>query len=297
MQTIARGTPLLWVLVATHMTFVVSNRLFEFASGAVVPAVAISLGIIITTLHALRRYSVKEYLVFMALTFVISSTYENMSVITGFPFGEYYYSDKIGPKLFLVPLVIAPAYFAGGYYAWTIAHVLLGLYDQRPRGLDVVRVPMIAAMIMVMWDMIMDPGNATVNQSWIWETGGSYFGVPVSNYLGWLLCVYTFFQLFALYLARGTKAAETTAEPALEARRIDRSYWYLAVIPFFAMSLSWVMRAFTFDHTIVTDPSGQVWNTQHLFETMLLVAIFTMWFVCLLSAMLISKQPSAPAAE
>lgn len=292
MQTVARGTPLLWVLVAVHLTFVVSNRLFEFASGAVVPAVAISLGLVITTIHALKRYSLKEYLIFVALTFVISSAYENLSVMTGFPFGDYYYSDKIGPKLFLVPLVIAPAYFAGGYYAWTIAHVLLGLYDQRPRGLDIVRVPMIAAVVMVMWDMVMDPGNATVNQSWIWENGGSYFGVPVSNYLGWLLCVYTFFQLFALYLARGSQPAPAS----VEIMPIDRSYWYLAVIPFFSMSLSWAMRAVTFDHQIVTDPSGQEWNTLHLFETMFLVAIFTMWFVCLLSAMLISKQPRSPAS-
>lgn len=42
----------------------------------------------------------------------------------------------------------------------------------------------------------MDPGMAAAG-NWIWEHGGSYFGVPLHNYLGWLLTT------FLVYLGAG----------------------------------------------------------------------------------------------
>ena len=46
---------------------------------------------------------------------------KNTSILTGFLFGHYHYTDALGPKLFMVPLLIGPAYFANGYVAWVIA--------------------------------------------------------------------------------------------------------------------------------------------------------------------------------
>src|SRR3979490_112184 len=51
---------------------------------------------------------------------------ENIGVLTGFPFGHYHYTDVLGPKLFLVPLLIGPAYFATGYLAWVLSTILVG---------------------------------------------------------------------------------------------------------------------------------------------------------------------------
>src|SRR5262245_5726171 len=52
-----------------------------------------------------------EFLIFFVITFIVSNFYENLSILTGFPFGHYHYTETLGPKLFLVPLLIAPAYF------------------------------------------------------------------------------------------------------------------------------------------------------------------------------------------
>jgi hypothetical protein len=49
----------------------------------------------------------------------------DLDILTGFPFGHYVYTDKLGPKLWLVPLLIMPAYFSMGYIAWTLGHVRL----------------------------------------------------------------------------------------------------------------------------------------------------------------------------
>ena len=55
---------------------------------------------------------------------------------------------------------------------------------------------------MTQWDVVMDPPEATISKAWIWHDGGAHFGVPVSNYLGWLLTSWLFYQAFAIYLSR-----------------------------------------------------------------------------------------------
>ena len=136
---------------------------------------------------------------FLVVCLGVSNAFENLSILTGFPFGWYHYSDALGPKLFLVPVLIGPAYFGMGYLSWTLARAILGDDNSRLAGLRSFATPMIASFIMVSWDLTIDPMASTINGSWIWRDGGSYFGVPVSNFLGWYLTVYVFFQCFAVY--------------------------------------------------------------------------------------------------
>ena len=44
-----------------------------------------------------------------------------------------------------------------------------------------------------------DPVWSTVLRGWVWRDGGPWFGVPLSNYLGWYLTVFTIYILFALF--------------------------------------------------------------------------------------------------
>jgi hypothetical protein len=110
------------------------------------------------------------------IAFIVSNFYENLSILTGFPFGHYHYTEALGPKLFLVPLLIAPAYFGCGYLAWSLAHVFVGVFGNKLRAEQIWRVPLVAAFVMVLWDLTMDPIAATVQKQWIWHDGGSYFG-------------------------------------------------------------------------------------------------------------------------
>src|SRR5262249_60992770 len=120
---------------------------------------------------------------------------------------HYHYPEALGPKLFLVSLLIAPAYFGCSYLAWSLAHVLVGAFGNKLRAEQIWRVPLVAAFVMVMWDLTMDPIAATVQKQGIWRDGGSYVGVPFVNNLGWLLCGYTIFQLFAIYTSRHSVAS------------------------------------------------------------------------------------------
>jgi putative membrane protein len=175
-------------------------------------------------LHGAVRYHWSGILIFLVMCLVVSNVLENTSILTGFPFGHYYYTSGLGPKLFLVPLLIGPAYFGTGYLAWVLSTVLIG--DVRSKGswFTTFAAPFIASFMMVAWDLGMDPTSSTIRHLWIWEQGGGYFGVPLTNYLGWFFTVYVFFQLFALSL-RLRKASRDREELTL-----PRSYYAQAIV-------------------------------------------------------------------
>jgi hypothetical protein len=69
----------------------------------------------------------------------------------------------------------------------------------------------------------MDPVWADIDHAWVWRDGGPYYGVPISNFFGWFLTVYIFYQLFALYLRNRAIIPSQT------------SHWRLAIL-FYAAS-------------------------------------------------------------
>src|ERR1700730_13422009 len=180
------GTPvklLLWALVVLYVVMTLLGTLTS------IPALLVSgplVGVVFALIHGARRYGWSGILTFLVVSLVVSNILENTSILTGFPFGHYHYTNNFGPKLFLVPVVIGPTYFSIGYLAWTLSTILVG---------DVRR-------------------YSSWLQSWIWEQGGGYFGVPLTNYLGWSFTVFLFLFLFALFLRfRKTEHRETWTLP------------------------------------------------------------------------------------
>src|SRR3981189_1503153 len=185
----------------------------------------------------------RHILVFLVLCLGISNVMENLGVMTGFPFGPYHYTDVLGPKLFLVPLLIGPAYFGTGYVSWVLANVLLET-DRRRDPLATFVGPVVATFIMVGWDVCLDPGSSTVLKLWIWEKGGGYFGVPLTNYLGWCLTVFLFLQTFALY--RAYRPEPLVAPP-------PRSHWLQASVFFAVMAMDFLALHYATQSVAVTD--------------------------------------------
>lgn len=259
----------LWLLIAAYalVTVIVDGAPATFASPASLP-LAILIPLLFALVHGTIRYGASGIAVFLVLCLGISNVMENVGVLTGFPFGRYYYTDVLGPKLFLVPLLIGPAYFGTGYLSWVLATVLLDA-DRRRDALATVAVPVVATFIMVGWDVCLDPGSSTIGGIWIWQDGGPYFGVPFGNYLGWALTVFLFFMAFALYRA---------ARPEPE-RVVPASYWYQACVLFAVMALDYPAGYFGTANKTVTDPTGRVWQTADIMGTAAVVSLFTMLFV------------------
>lgn len=107
---------------------------------------------------------------------------EFVGVATGWPYGHFEYLVDLGPMLaggvplglpvFFLPLVV------NSYL------LVLLLFGGRARR-AVVRLPAVVAVVLWM-DVVLDPGAVALG-FWAYHAGGAYHGVPVSNYLGWVL--------------------------------------------------------------------------------------------------------------
>src|SRR5260221_9617515 len=247
----------LWGLLSV---FTVVTLLRGLAPNVLPPLLSVALvtllPFVFVFVHGSLHYRFRDVLVFAAITLVVSNIFENLSILTGFPFGHYFYTDGLGPKLFLVPILIGPAYLGTGYLAWTLARIVLGENDKRLPGQQVWAVPVLASFLMVAWDLSFDPIASTLRQSWIWEQGGSYFGVPLSNFLGWFLTVLVLFQLFALYL-RGRSGAPSAAQT------LSRGYWLLAVAFYCVIAFGTPLNVLAQTGTAtLAHPGGVVWGKQ-----------------------------------
>ena len=266
---------ILWALVVIYGAVTIANTLFSLAI-PIAPLLLVS--VIFALIHGAMRYRWTGMVAFIAICLVVSNILENTSILTGFPFGHYHYTASLGAKLFLVPLLIGPAYFATGYLAWALSTVLIGDVRRESNALTTFAVPFIASFVMVMWDLCFDPTASTVNHAWIWEQGGGYFGVPLTNYLGWFLTVYLFLQLFALYLRFRSAGHEHTLT-------LPRSYHAQAVVMYGVMGLTYVLAYMVGGgNKLVTDAAGVVWQTASISEARAAVSIYTMIFVAALSA-------------
>jgi putative membrane protein len=267
-------TTILWVLAAAYAVALVAN--ISFGLGIPI-AVVLLISVAFALIHGAVRYGWTGIVAFVVISLVVSNILENTSILTGFPFGHYHYTDALGPKLFLVPLLIGPAYFANGYFAWVIGNVLVGELRRGSGALLTFAVPFIAAFVMVMWDLTLDPKASTIQHQWIWEQGGGYFGVPLTNYLGWFFTVYLFLQLFALFVRFRPGNGSTQNFP--------RSHFAQAVLMYAVMGLTPVLTFVVgVSNTQVTDAAGVVWQTRSIAEAMATVSVYTMLFAVALSA-------------
>jgi uncharacterized membrane protein len=276
---------LVWIFIALYVLMGAARLLQNPALQRLTPFISVAILMGFAVVHGVRRYGWRHFVAFFLITFVISWSYETSSILTGFPFGHYVYTDKLGPKLWLVPFLIMPAYFSMGYIAWTLGHVLLDRFDDRLKGAEVVLIPVLASFVMVMWDLCIDPASSTITGAWIWRDGGGYFGVPFVNFLGWYLCVFTIYLVFALYLQR---CAAWTRSASLG----ERSAWSLPALMYGAVMLPRLIEPLAGGSVQVTSHDGHVWWTDDIHMASALVALFTMLFVTVLALVRVGRSSS-----
>lgn len=275
---------ILWLLVAlTASMSIIGSMPFAVGIAGKLSMIATSARLLFALIHGSQRLGWRRLGIMFVIACIVSWCYESLSIATGFPFGHYVYTSELGPKIGTVPLMIMPSYFGVCYLAWVLAHVLLDRFDLKIQKSLMFAIPIIASFIMVMWDMSIDPASSTVKHEWIWRDGGGYFGVPFSNFMGWFLCVYTIFQLWAIYLMR-SKEIQNCAEDN------NKSSWYLVIVIYGSIFLGPIAAAFTTSDGSIADASSQVWPLKALYETLGLVSIFTMLFVICLAFFKVQKN-------
>jgi len=224
--------------------------------------------------HARAYYSGVEVAVFAACSVVVSNAMENLSILTGFPFGYYYHTPLAGPKLFNVPVLVTLVYLGLGYVSWMVTQVLLRRTRPANSKSLILVAPLVAAFVFSAWDLCIDPIYGTIYRAFIYQSPGAWFGTPVGNYFGWLLTTYLFYLLFSWFLA--SLGGGGSEEP-------KRLFWLQPIVVYAITALGIILGNLSGPHVAVTVANGRVWNTGDIYGASTVVTLFTMVFISLLA--------------
>jgi len=120
----------------------------------------------------------RDGIILFALLGFAALLIEISAIMTGFPYGHFGYSEHLGFKLFaVVPWTVA--------FAWP--PLLLGAFSvaanvTRVRLLRVV----ITTLALLAFDLVLDPGAVRLG-FWKYADPGYFYGVPISNFAGWIV--------------------------------------------------------------------------------------------------------------
>ncbi|MGQ3328258.1 bisanhydrobacterioruberin hydratase [Halorubrum sp. FL23] len=132
--------------------------------------------LVVGVLPAIDRRAVGWIGVLIAYTYAI----ELLGVATGWPYGSFEYIVSLGPMLGGVPLALPVFFIPLVVNAYLLCLLLLG--SRASNGW--LRLATVIAAVVAM-DVVLDPGAVALG---FWSFGGgAFFGVPLSNYAGWVL--------------------------------------------------------------------------------------------------------------
>ncbi|WP_436344937.1 bisanhydrobacterioruberin hydratase [Natronorubrum sp. FCH18a] len=107
---------------------------------------------------------------------------ETVGVRTDWPYGAFEYTIQLGPMLFgEVPLALPLFFIPLVVNAYLLTLLVLEDWSANP----LVRVPSAIAAVVAI-DLVLDPAAVAIG-FWEFVPPGGYYGVPASNYVGWLI--------------------------------------------------------------------------------------------------------------
>lgn len=131
-----------------------------------------------------RAWGSRRTLVSVVAIAILTFSAEWLGSTTGFPFGEYDYTSNLQPQMFGVPLLIPLAWLMMLAPSWAVAQAILsGRVDSPSRRVMFIA---LSALAMTAWDLYLDPQMVGWG-FWVWADPHGYFGIPWTNYGGWLL--------------------------------------------------------------------------------------------------------------
>jgi len=217
------------------------------------------------------------------ICFVVSNLFENTSVLTGFPFGSFHHSEATGPRLFEIPLLATPTYMAMGWVSWAVAQVLADRLAPSDFKNGAFGAALIAAFVFSMWDLCNDPVFHTMNRAFFYDHPGAWFGVPMSNFAGWLLTSGLIYGLFSVWLARRPDAG-------VRRTSLPLAWWRQAIAMYALVAAAGMWRNLNGRAVEVSLSNGDVWRSADLYASMSLITVFTMGFVVLLALLHLSRS-------
>lgn len=267
-------TSLLWTALLVYMQGRICQLYPETISVRLIVFMQVVPPAVLALVHGTILYGVKDMSTFAALCLGVGAACEILSLHTGFPFGHYYFTSLMGPGLFHVPILLVLAYLGIGYCSWVLSLLILEYRNRPLTGSGVILVPLLASLILLAWDLSMEAVWSTIDRAWIWRDGGSFYGVPMSNFFGWYFTAFLFYQAFALY-RRNT---------AMKPPPSSRSYWRAAILCYgiCAGGNLLIFKQGLFPPAVI-DASGKQWSTMDILIVCTLISVLAMGPMALLA--------------
>jgi putative membrane protein len=212
-------------------------------------------------LISLVNFGLRTTLLFGVLVYTIGLGSEYSSVHNGFPFGLYHYVQTTRGQeiwVFGVPFFDSISYTFLAFASYTVALLLCSPLYRRGWDLRVLdtwrirrspRVWLMAAFFMVMVDLVVDPLSVS-GERWFlgrifwYDPPGPYFGVPISNYLGWYMVAAASVAIFQTLDFRLNRARDKPfgVLPALPSRTLLGPMLYAGIVTF-GITMLFIIRA------------------------------------------------------
>jgi putative membrane protein len=147
----------------------------------------VALGSALSVVHAGLSRGARTAAGLLVLVAVTAVAFEALGLATGFPYGNYRYSEALGPTLLGVPFLVPLAWLMMAWPSWVLAERLAR--PVRPGLRRPVRVGA-AAGVFAGWDVVLDPQMVQAGY-WTWAHPRPGLPgidtVPLTNLAGWLL--------------------------------------------------------------------------------------------------------------
>ena len=128
---------------------------------------------------------------FAAVALLVGWFAEQMGASRGWFFGQYHYTDVLGPRLGDVPVVIALMWFGLTWLGYVLASLILWRTPLPPASghwTPRLLTAWLAAMIVTAFDLGADPYFVYVLRAWIMaRTDGGWFGETLQGFVGWMV--------------------------------------------------------------------------------------------------------------
>lgn len=142
--------------------------------------------LIYSSLHLFSRFGILRGIGVLIFSFCVPYFMEYLGTTTGLIFGSYHYTDKVQPQLAGgVPFFTISywRFIIYSVYCWTF--LVFQLEQKQPFKRRALAGCCGAAMLVGL-DLAIDPVEVT-RGIWTWTQDGCYFGIPLSNFLGWFI--------------------------------------------------------------------------------------------------------------
>lgn len=150
-------------------------------------------------------------------------------------YGQYSYTGMLGPAASGVPLGIA--------LSWAL---LLCYVSQMLSPLQLNRFALAAlgALWMTTIDLVIDPLASGPLNLWVWRNGGPYFGVPLSNFIGWFIVSFILLAASGRFnwTSRGIKFIGLSLVLSLAFGAMRHQLWLLVGLSALLIATHWVVE-------------------------------------------------------